>query len=319
MKLRFFIYFLFSIFVQTGTAQEYDGDTFVISSSEAGEIATTTYDNFPSICSKIAVEGPVNAADLKAVNKLILRNKIVELHLEKCQILEPKFPHRAFAAPQNPEEGESLLEKVWIPEGVVEIDSCAFYGCFHLREINLPNSLNIIRGYAFYGFCGDSLCIPENVFGMVERAFYGPVPMKKLYMKCTKAPEIRSIVMGGWGLEFFPIYFENYTTPIYIPKGSLKNYETDPWVQFKNFIEIKPEEFPTAGVTALSKDSEDVAICTTSSGEIQINGGEGHYQIYNLQGSLLKNGEFRGNTAVECPPGMYVVKIGNKTQKIILH
>lgn len=50
-----------------------------------------------------------------------------------------------------------------IQYGLIEIGSCAFYGCENLTDITLPDSVSVIGWYAFYGCTSlKNIVIPEN-------------------------------------------------------------------------------------------------------------------------------------------------------------
>ena len=57
---------------------------------------------------------------------------------------------------------------------VTNIGDCAFYSCYSLKSVTIPNSVTSIGYFAFYG-CSrlTSITIPNSVTSIGERAFEG--------------------------------------------------------------------------------------------------------------------------------------------------
>lgn len=75
---------------------------------------------------------------------------------------------------QNSFCNNSTLLSIRLPQSVEVIDNYAFYGCSNMLSINLPNELNTIGDYAFFGCMsmGD-IEIPEGIFIIREGTFAG--------------------------------------------------------------------------------------------------------------------------------------------------
>ena len=59
---------------------------------------------------------------------------------------------------------KEAVGKVNIPDGVTEINGCAFMGCTSIKTITIPNSVTKIGSGAFYGCTGlNNVYIPGNV------------------------------------------------------------------------------------------------------------------------------------------------------------
>lgn len=73
------------------------------------------------------------------------------------------------------------LTEVVLPDDVLFLKYDAFYGCSQLTKINMPNSLETIASYAF-NYCSalQSLVIPETVSSIEEGAFRGCSGLKSL-------------------------------------------------------------------------------------------------------------------------------------------
>ena len=77
-----------------------------------------------------------------------------------------------------------VIEELIIPEGVVEINKYAFWGCKNLKEINIPESVRAIGEFAFSG-CSSLIktSIPHSVEDIGECAFRGCTG--NLYINCN--------------------------------------------------------------------------------------------------------------------------------------
>ena len=168
-----------------------------------------------------------------------------------------------------------------IPNSIKSIGECAFCGCKDLISVIIPSSVTSIGDEAF-SFCD----------GLIE-----------IYCKATLPP----IYRNQWAFE--DIVFQK--ARLYVPKGSKKAYESvDPW---KNFRNIEEKEF--SSIESTLADS-DVTI-SVENGNIVINGADNaKVEVYSVNGQCVYNG-----TATTIPvstKGMYIVKVNNKSYKVIL-
>ena len=78
---------------------------------------------------------------------------------------------------------ENKIEEIIIPDGVTEIERCAFENCSNLKEINLPETLETIGYYAFGSCTGlESIKIPSKVKTIGMYAFEYCSNLKKIIL-----------------------------------------------------------------------------------------------------------------------------------------
>lgn len=135
---------------------------------------------------------------------------------------------------------------------VVEIGMMAFYGCDGLISVEIPNSVKLIRKYAFCN-CSNltSLTIGEGVTDIYSTSFVGCIKLLDVYCLAVNVPYTN------------PDAFEysNYqNATLHVLAASLNNYkDTEPWKYFKNFVAkcAKPTITYNNSVISFSCETED--------------------------------------------------------------
>lgn len=88
------------------------------------------------------------------------------------------------------------LEQINIPDGIISIDTQAFYDCISLKEITLPNSITSIGAAAFIGCLSlKEITIPNSVINIGSAAFRYCNVLEKIIIN---KPE-NSISGAPWG------------------------------------------------------------------------------------------------------------------------
>lgn len=76
--------------------------------------------------------------------------------------------------------GFDELTSIEIPEGVEEIGNDAFMNSVNLANVSLPNSLKVIRPFAFFGCKFEELYIPKGLEKLGAGAFVDNLRLKKI-------------------------------------------------------------------------------------------------------------------------------------------
>ncbi len=161
--------------------------------------------------------------------------------------------------------GQKYLRELTLPEGITEIARYAFCGCTSLERINIPTTVSTIEDYAFYEcsalasivipnsvvnigktafmYCRSltSVTIPKNVTSIGDYAFYWCKGLTYVIME------------NSTPVSIIPETFaESYDATLYVPYGSKSAYEAaDVWKDFKEIIEVKPDNFLYAEETTM--------------------------------------------------------------------
>ena len=167
---------------------------------------------------------------------------------------------------------------------VTHIDAYAFSGCVDLSAITLPTSIESIGNGAFGGCSG----LKEiNAMGIIpadasETAFNG---------------------------------VDKSTCVLYVPVGCREAYANAPvWKEFYNIIEkagIGNVDDVIADDMSLSIEVIDGKLCINAQEETLV-------MVYSMSGAVAFNDYVDGELSVELPRGIYIVKVGYVTQKIVL-
>lgn len=110
-----------------------------------------------------------------------------------------------------------------------------------------------------------------------------------------------------------------------MPVGTSEAYKASSgWDYFSNYIET--EQFPsTTGISVTNalgcNNVNNVRVYANEIGIVMIpvNVGEtSRYAVYSVSGALVSRGNVDAATTVPCKKGMYVVRVGKSTQKVMV-
>lgn len=168
-----------------------------------------------------------------------------------------------------------------IPDGVNKIGNYAFVGATDFTSVQLPATLTSIGSYSFNGCTGlTSVTIPEAVEEIDAQAFGGCTGINAVVAKPATPPTAMSTSFDG-------LYD---TATLYVSEGSLADYSNA--AVWKKFLNVSTNEY--SGVNGVEVDGNEAV------------------EVYNLNG--MKVGESTAGLA----KGLYIVKQGAETRKIIV-
>lgn len=179
-------------------------------------------------------------------------------------------------------EGCSNLTSVSIPNSVTDIGPYTFQRCSSLISMTIPDSVTYISPYVFNNCSGLTSVTIGNSVNSIDASFIGCENLLYIYCKQTSPPDYAD----GFSDEIY----KNAT--LYVPVGTKIKYKNfHPWFNFWNI-----EEYDFSGVDVVT--IEDYSDCPV--------------EIYNLSG--LKVGDSKENLS----PGIYIMRQGNKVEKIMI-
>lgn len=129
-----------------------------------------------------------------------------------------------------------------IPTSVTSLGAWTFYG-LDVKEVVIPNQITTI-GSGSYGGCFnlESLTLPASITEIAGDAFRYASKLKTVYAYMKSPVALQA--------SFYDVPLENVT--LYVPYGSKSAYETaDVWKDFKEIIEVKPDNFLYAEETTM--------------------------------------------------------------------
>lgn len=209
-----------------------------------------------------------------------------------------------------------MIRKVIVEEGVTSIGRCAFFWC-EIVSVNIPNSVTSIGKYAFYA-CDvlRSITIPNSVISIEELAF-DESGIDTIYV-FWETP--LSIPIGN---DFFGVEYgaDISNINLIVPCGLISIYDTvDVWSEFRiseDCGSVFNEELQKQNSKPLQAYPNPVlsnftVLPTTAGATIDI------YNSVGLRIATCKAAKEQTTLNLQgLPAGIYFVKIGSKTVKIV--
>ena len=214
-----------------------------------------------------------------------------------------------------------------LPESVTEIGP---YGCSsqNIKGITLSSNLKTI-GESGLPYHLKTVIFPASIRNLGAGLFWD---IRTIYCLSPEPPRAVSLSVSDEDMEagnYIPddcSFWNVKDNPtVYIPKGSIEKYERKPynkgWEFFTNFIEL--DEMPSldAGVGEIETDGRDtVRIFPIGEGVmIETSADRMPYNIHTVDGRLCDRGTvYAGSIHIPLPGGIYIVRAGTETSKVIL-
>ena len=195
------------------------------------------------------------------------------------------------------------LTDVNMGENVQEIGMDAFGFCPNLTTIDIPDNVSIIKTRAFE-YCSSlsSVNIGENVTDIETQVFMRCDKLENVYSERPSPPTAASYS--------FPSSLDNCT--LYIPKGSIDAYKVAPeWNRFTKMVEkdfTSMDDIETDGITVIPI-LNGIRITTGESVPVS---------IFTSIGQKVYESQINGDTNIILNKGIYIVKIKEEAQKILI-
>ena len=198
-------------------------------------------------------------------------------------------------------DGCNKLPSVKFPDSMEQIGYLAFNECESLTSVELPKNLSLLAGSAFRNCVSlTSVTIPAGVKRIIPSAFEGCKNLKSLTVDMKTPPNIDKAFKG--------VPVANVT--LTVPKGSKAAYAAAPvWKEFKQITEstVANAAVPEARIYA----AEGLVYMTLPQAAT--------VRIYNLNGVLVRSLTApAGLTTVALPTGIYIVRAGERTEKVMV-
>jgi hypothetical protein len=160
------------------------------------------------------------------------------------------------------------LISILIPQTIQVIDTFAFRDCVNLQEIKfaqgsslknirkgafeycqsiqlleLPNSVLSIEDYVFNSCNGlRNITLPANLEQLFEMTFKGLTSLENIICNSAQPPTIKASDKKGGNANVSEVFEETpiYNVELYVPDGSVSNYNKQPWNNFKSISDKLP-------------------------------------------------------------------------------
>lgn len=202
---------------------------------------------------------------------------------------------------------EGKLRKISFPSSLTRIEGHAFSNCKEITALDLSgcNKLVKIEEFAFNIMNQlEEVHLPSSLSTIGNHAFYGCLKLNTIAYWGTTEPEFGDDVFFTYSSEERTLYLPN----------AVSGFNVSNW---GDNVNIKYGEKP--GVVEIN--NEDSTIVYGMEGSIYVKSENAEpYTIISLNGSEVTNGITKSGEQwiTVCSPGIYIVKTGNKINKVIV-
>lgn len=197
---------------------------------------------------------------------------------------------------------------VTVTDGSMVIDAIgahAFENCRSLRDINIPESVTTIQTSVFSGCTSlTTITLPKGVTWVCGSAFQDCIGLKEIRVHASVPPKA----------DYQAFYrVDTETCKLMVPEGTRDAYkEADEWKGF----DIQEDATLSIQENEINNDSIKVyavqnGVVIESSVSIPVN-------VYSISGNLLYEGLSDNKSYIELEQGLYIVKAGDVTTKVVI-
>lgn len=216
------------------------------------------------------------------------------------------------------------LETLELPETLSEIGEQAFYNCHALKSINVPVGVTTLNPFTFHN-CSNlvSVKLGENLESLCYNAFTN-TKLDTITCFAQNPPlvygidglfdvveneneETGEVQMDTVPAEQYDLFTVNAQVCILeVPAASIDAYKAHK--SWSKFVNIRP----IGGVSnAPISDANIYAV----DGQLHVDGVVDNYKVYDFSGHLIYEGN---NPSLNLAKGIYIIVVGDKTQKVVL-
>lgn len=189
------------------------------------------------------------------------------------------------AASANLYINDELCANIIIPENILKVKKLSFTKCASLHSVKFPNDLEYIETAAFYN-CEN---LREIELGTGIKAIYNYAFACCESLQIVKINAVEPPILENAFNDSYPGFMT-----LHIPEGTKEAYEkVDGWKNFGTIIDDLPND---SGIEEVSIDEFKPI------------------EIYDLNGVCI----FSGTNNFDLPSGLYIIKQGNITKKVII-
>ena len=212
------------------------------------------------------------------------------------------------------------LKSLEIPATVVTIDERAFENCRSINTLTFEegSALESISSWAFYNnHALESIELPEGVKEIGDAAFYGctyveeiviPASVQRIgdngFALCNQVKRMEVRATTPPAIEAKTFHQVSRDIEFIVPAEARNAYAQDEY--WREFIQEAPAN--------VENTTEGIEIYTQN-GTLHLEGLTADYQIYNISGQMVYSGNA---TTIDLAKGIYIIRINDKSQKIVL-
>ena len=206
-------------------------------------------------------------------------------------------------------QGCSSLTTIEIPHSVTTMENDVFNSCEGLTNVIIGNGITTISQYAFYHCEGLArIEIPHNVTTIEYAAFGYCIALDSIFCKATEHPTLST---------YGDVFLNTPENKVFIvPCGVQETYKSaDGWKDFTDIIE------DCSGIEEIAHKNAITIYPNPAHDKVTIEG-KGEITITNSLGQVVKeikdNNVYKTIDIKDLESGVYYIKIGNTTQKLVV-